>query len=199
MKTGEDKSWALLAEADPSVICRNAQATYDAASKTYTLRCFSADIKVHVAGTEISGSDQHGELLLTRLGYFSRLSILCYLNCSKDLPLSEKLINPVNLKGGLLFFRGSHVLPLDRLAEKYDKDPDGFINKGTELGGEAVKYGDAAIRFFPLPSIPVVLILWRGDDEFPPRADLLFDSTAERHLALDVLWSIAMMSVLIMM
>jgi hypothetical protein len=41
--------------------------------------------------------------------------------------------------------------------------------------------------------------LWLEDDEFPARLDLLFDSTCAMHLPTDIIWSIAMMSVLIML
>jgi hypothetical protein len=91
------------------------------------------------------------------------------------------------------------VLPLDRLAARYQDDEKGFLRRGGELGGERMTYGDASVQLFPFPKVPVVIILRRGDDEFPPGADLLFDSTCELHLALDVLWAVAMQSILIMM
>ncbi|TAL23845.1 MAG: DUF3786 domain-containing protein, partial [Nitrospirae bacterium] len=67
------------------------------------------------------------------------------------------------------------------------------------LGGKLLNYGDAAVELLPLPRIPVTLILWFSDDEFPARADLLFDATCERHLPLDIVWSIAMLSALVML
>ncbi|MGC2061538.1 MAG: DUF3786 domain-containing protein [Thermodesulfovibrionales bacterium] len=199
MESGEDKCWDILAAADPAQITKNASVHYDASTGCYLLKSFNADVTISPVDKKISGSDKTGELLLTRLGYFSRLSILWSLVTAKDIALSGKLISPMNLRGGHLFFRGSHILPLDKLAEKYNNDTEGFLNKGISLGGKKVCHGDAAIQFFPLPRIPVVLILWRGDDEFPPGADLLFDTTAETQLAIDVLWSIAMMNILIMM
>ena len=76
--------------------------------------------------------------------------------------------------------------------------PEGFSG-GGETWGMPVKYGDAAVQLFPFPRIPVVIILWREDEEFQARTDLLFDSSCEFHLALDILWSTAMESLLIMM
>jgi len=46
--------------------------------------------------------------------------------------------------------------------------------------------------------VPVTIILWVEDDEFPARADMFFDATCEQHLPTDVIWSTAMTSVLIM-
>jgi hypothetical protein len=48
----------------------------------------------------------------------------------------------------------------------------------------------------PLPKVPTTVLLWTADDEFPARADLLFDATCSQHLPLDILWSVAMLSVL---
>jgi hypothetical protein len=61
-----------------------------------------------------------------------------------------------------------------------------------------LNYGDASLKLYPFPRLPVVIILWEEDDEFSPRVDILFDSTCEFHLALDILWSAAMESLLIM-
>ena len=116
-----------------------------------------------------------------------------------DIPLTGSLVQPGNVKGGDIFFRGTHVLPLDKLALKYGNDTGGFLKRGTDLGGVPMNYGDASVKLFPFPRLPVVLILWQEDDEFPSRADILFDSTCEFHLALDILWSTAMESLLIMM
>jgi hypothetical protein len=43
-----------------------------------------------------------------------------------------------------------------------------------------------------------VLSLWIADEEFPARADLLLDSSCDFQLPPDITWSIAMMTVLVM-
>jgi hypothetical protein len=199
MSSGEEKAWGILKNLNPAEVCRNAVAEYDEATGIYTMRSFGMDLSIDPEKRIVNTDAPEGDLLLKRLGYFSILSILFYLTSSRDIPLSGKLVQPANLKGGQIFFKGTHVLPLDTLASKYGNDPAGFIKRGMELGGEQTNYGDASVKLFPFPRVPVVLILWREDDEFPARADLLFDSSCEFHLALDILWSIAMKSILIMM
>jgi hypothetical protein len=103
------------------------------------------------------------------------------------------------IPGGDIFTRGSHVLPLDSVAKRYGKDPEEFMGKGKRLEGEPVKMGDVSIQLLPLPRVPVILSLWREDEEFPARVDLFFDSTCELQLPTDIIWSVAMMSVLIML
>ena len=107
-------------------------------------------------------------------------------------------MNPVNIKGGELFFQGTHELPLARIEELYGTDRDAFIRKGRELCGELTSYGDVSLKISPLPRIPVMMILWLQDEEFPSRAELLFDSSCAIHMPVDIIWSIAMLSVLVM-
>ena len=199
MSSGEEKEWEVLRGLEPEDVCRRANAEFDEKAGLYSLKSFCWEISLSPGERRLLGNTPGSNTLLQSLGYFSRLSILNYLTRAKEMPLTGQLVNTVNLKGGQLFFRGTHVLPLDKFSEKYNDDIEGFIKKGTDLGGEALDHGDASLRLFPLPRIPVILILWQGDDEFPPEAKLLFDSTCEIHLPIDILWSVAMMSLLIMM
>jgi hypothetical protein len=200
MFPGEEKAWKSLSDSEPGDVCIKAHADYDRKTGLYRLKSFNWNIAVSPEHQEISCSGTGSEVLLQRLGYFSRLSILWYLVSAKDIPLTGTHIKPVNLRGGQLFFRGTHVLPLDKLAERYGYNCEGFLERGLKLGAEQVrKYGDASVRLFPLPRVPVILILWKGDDEFPPRSDILFDSSCEFQVPLDIIWSVAMMSILITM
>ncbi|MBZ0158160.1 MAG: DUF3786 domain-containing protein [Alphaproteobacteria bacterium] len=199
MVSGEEKAWELLASLPPEEVCRNTQAAYDAEEGAYILVSCGMEVRIAPKERKICSNAPGSDLLLQRMSYFFKLSALWYLCSAKDIALSGRLVSPVNLKGGQLYFRGSHVLPNDKVAQKYGTDAAGFIARGKELGGEVLEHGDAAVRLFPLPRVPVVLILWTQDEEFPPRMDLLLDSTCEMQLPLDIVWSIAMMSLLIML
>ncbi len=199
MSPGEQKAWEILEKLNPNDVCRRADVIFDKASGLYTLKSYSMDFYISPKKREIFSNSAGSDVLLHKLGYFFKLSALCYLNNAKDIPLTERLVKPDNLRGGQLFFRGSHVLPLDKIAGKYGDNIKGFLTKGKNLSGEQLEYGDASLRLFPFPNVPVVVILWGADDEFPSRADLLFDSTSELQLLIDNIWSIAMMSILIML
>ena len=199
MSSGEEKAWNILRNLHPSGVCKNAMVSFDDATGIYLLKSFAMDLSVEPETKSIYSESPYADLLLNRLGYFSRLSIPIYLTSAMDIPLTGRLVQPVNIKGGNIFFRGTHVLPLDKLALKYGNDKAGFLKRGTDLGGMQMNYGDASVKLFPFPRLPVVIILWQEDDEFPPRADILFDSTCEFHLALDILWSTAMECLLIML
>jgi hypothetical protein len=199
MAAGEDKVWETLAGLDPTEVCGRTDAVFEAERGLYLLKSFGKDFSVSPGERTIASHSPGGEIFLKRLGYFFRLSVLGYLTIARNVVPSGRLVSPLNMKSGQLFFRGSHVLPLDAVAEKYGGSRDGFLEKGNELGGERLGYGDASLKFLPLPRVPVVSILWTADDEFPARADLLFDSSCEIQMPVDVIWSIAMLSTLAML
>ncbi|GAX63060.1 L-alanine-DL-glutamate epimerase and related enzymes of enolase superfamily [Candidatus Scalindua japonica] len=198
-QTGESKAWEILGGLDPQNVCSKAKVTYDSSFNIYTLNSFGQAIIVSMAGKTIDSDSKESDLLLNKLGDYSRLSILWYLINAKDIAFSKKLVRPENLKGGNIYSKGTHVLPLGRIVDKYGSDIEGFLHRGVEIGSEILNYGDVSLRLFPLPRVPVTIILWKGDEEFSPRADFLFDSTCEHHLPVDILWSTAMMSVLVML
>jgi hypothetical protein len=195
--SGEDKAWEIVAGLLPDDVCRRTGAQYNERSKLYILPAFGTLFSIDPQKKVIMSLEPRGELFLTRLRYFFVLSLLWYLVKAADVTPLDKLVKPTGMTGGDIFFRGSHVLPLESVAKKYAHDRRAFSERGLLHGGRAVEYGDAAIELTPFPKVPVTVILWLADDEWEARADLLFDSTALNHLPIDVLWSVAMMSVLI--
>jgi hypothetical protein len=198
MSSGEERAWEILSSLEPAVVCRNASVLFEENTVSYIVKSFCYDFSVCPARKSLKGVNPSAQYLIDRYGYFCIHSCLWYLVHAKDIPLSNRLVKPVNLRGGELFFRGSHTLPLDGLAMRYGDDKDAFLQKGKDLSAEPLTHGDASLRLFPMPRIPVDIILWQKDDEFPARADLLLDATCDIHLPLDIIWSIAMMSILVM-
>ena len=197
--SGDQLAWALLAENDPGTLCQQADVHYDFMANKFIMRSFGQEIVVDASNFSISSPTPLGEKLLHRLGYFFDLACLWYLGKAKNRPLSGKLVSPASLSGGEIFQKGTHVLPLDKIASRYGNDLDGFYKKGLELGGLQLEHGDASLLLHPFPRVPVTMILWAPDDEFPARADMFFDATCEQHLPTDVIWSTSMTTVLIML
>lgn len=199
MLAGEKQAWDILGRLSPEDVCIRAQVAFDSSSGLYVLKSFLQDILVSPKDREMFGRSAGADLLLSKLGYFSRLPILWYLINAKNIPLSGEIRRPSDLGSGQIYLQGSHVLPLDRIAQKYGSDIPGFLNRGRELGGETLDYGDASLRLFPFPRVPVAILLWGNDDEFASHSTLLFDSTCEIHLPADILWATAMLSISVML
>ncbi len=195
--SGEDKAWEILAGLPAEDVCRRTGAEYNDRSNMYRLSAFGTLFSVDPQNRVITNLEPVGEIFLTRLRYFFVLSLLWYMVKASDVHPGGTLVKPSGMSGGDIFFRGSHVLPLESIAKKYAHDRRGFRERGLSYGGRVVEYGDAAIELSPFSKVPVTVLLWLADEEWEARADLLFDATALNHLPIDVLWSVAMMSVLI--
>jgi hypothetical protein len=193
---GEDQSWAKLATLDPVKVCRRTAARFDEQAETYSLESFGCDISISPRDKKIFSSSPNGDDLLSKVD--ASLTLLWYLASSHSLPLSGKLIKPGSLPGGQIFAKGTHVLPLEPLAEKYAYAPEAFIESGIKWGGEVLDYGDAAVQIWPLPQVPTTLVLRTADEEFPALVNLLLDSSSEFQLPTDIIWATCTMSALIL-
>ena len=118
------------------------------------------------------------------------LIILTYLLRAQAMEMSEKMVNEKQIPGGEAFFRGPHSLNTRPMEEVFGEDREAFLSAGRSLNGKVRDLGDAAICLPVLPRIPVTLILWEKDDEFPAEITVNFDSTISSHLPLDIIWAV---------
>jgi hypothetical protein len=102
-------------------------------------------------------------------------------------PLTGELISVADLKEAH-YFTGPHQLPLDPLVQRYGDDLAGFQRVSDALGGAPRNLADAAFQFLPLPRIPLVFLLWLGDEEFPPLIKVLFDRSIESYFSASGIW-----------
>lgn len=199
---GVNMAWDALCALEPEAVCKNALATFDPQTSTFTIRSFGFEFRADTSNRTLTCKDDGGDIFLGKSKDFLRLGLLMYLSSAKDIPASGKLVKPSDVKGGHIYLHGTHKLPLDELAKVYKSDIKGFLHKGQSFGAEPVEgIGDAAICLYPLPRIPVTIMLRVEDAEegFPPEVRLFFDSTLDFQVAPDVGWSLAITSCLAMM
>jgi hypothetical protein len=183
--------WKDLQKCDPSHITRNSGALYDRKAQSYTLPYFGGEVAIYPQSEQIRISLPASVDGLFNMEEPLDILLLYYLlGVRSDLPKND-FIKPEALPGGEIYRQGAHSLSLPQVAERYDGDLPGFIERGELLGGFRVDYGDAGIRLAPLPKTVMILILWQGDDEFPPRASLLLDSGIGECLPPDICWGLA--------
>jgi hypothetical protein len=114
--------------------------------------------------------------------------VLVYLTEAKDIKPTHTWVSEKDLKGGSTFFRGPHRLEVEGLINLLGKDLVAFLRTGEKLGGSEILYGDKGFALGVFPRVSLAYILWKGDAEFPPKISVLFDSTIEFHLPLDIIW-----------
>ena len=66
---------------------------------------------------------------------------------------------------------------VDPLKKVFGHNPSMLSGAAGRLNGHAIAHGDVSFEFPVLPKVPIQIILWEGDEEFPAEANILFDST----------------------
>jgi hypothetical protein len=111
-------------------------------------------------------------------------------------PLSGHSIDFREVPDGGGFYWSAFVSRAKKpLLETFGHDLDLYLQVAQMLGGEPQNLGDAAARFLAFPLVPVTHVLWRGDEEFPPEASILFDATIAQHLSTEDIAALAGASV----
>ncbi len=190
---GLPPAWAELATLDPQDVCARAAVEYSEGNG-YTVPVFGLPVVVDPAERTMTSPSPEAEYLLTEVPYYSHLSILHYLLQAKNIPPFGTLLKPSELKSRMIYMKGAHVLPLEPIAARFAIDAPGFLAHGALYNGQPREYGDAGVELLPLPRVPITMILWEEDDEYPARCYMLFDGVCELQLPDDVLWTVAMMT-----
>ncbi len=125
------------------------------------------------------------------VSYQAGLVLLTALAKAMDLPPAGHMVSFLELPGGSTFFTGPHALPTAPLEKRFGSVPADLTRRIGELGGQALDQADASGRLAGLPRVPLYVLLWAGDEEFPAKAALATDQRAHYHLPLDGLWALA--------
>ncbi|MDT8378754.1 MAG: DUF3786 domain-containing protein [Desulfotignum sp.] len=179
--------FSRLAEQDPADICRRAVCTYDAAAGIYGLTVWGRPYAVEPRKGRISCVRQDREPLHS---YFDLFAVH-YLLSAEAIQPAGQWISEKDIPGGTTFFRGPHEIPAHLVASRFDGDIEGFTRRCENYGGTKLALADAAFSFVITPRVPVAVLFWQGDEEFPAEAKLLYDVTIVRHLASDIVYALA--------
>lgn len=194
---GVEYAWNAFLRTDPASAVNRSGVSYDQTLQLLTVRSFGQDIFISRVRREVFSDSPEGNFLLQIRDYFFDLSTLWYLIGNRDFPLTGELVKPASLPGGQIFVQGTHVLPLDAIARRYNNNKAVFLNDGRKFGGIETGLGDAGLKLMPFPRMPVYLILWFGDHDFPPKGQLLLDSSCPKYFSTDVIWAVTMVCCLI--
>lgn len=131
----------------------------------------------------IAYEEESGEICSSwRQGLF-----LHYLQTADGKPLAERWISLREIEGGEFYHRASQGYSGDRVAKHFGNDVEAFQRAAARAGGERRDLGDAAYFFLALPRVPLAVVYWKGDEEFSPTAQVLFDASAGHYLPVDLL------------
>ena len=119
--------------------------------------------------------------------------ILHYLTTEDMPPLSSDWVSYREIPGASFYFSAFVKRAIDPLKKVFGRNLPGFAKASEKLDSTKIEPGDAGFEFIVFPKVPLQLILWAGDDEFPEEANILFDRTIEKILSPeDVAWMAGM-------
>lgn len=175
-----------LAALDPQDVCQRANCRYDPETQCYTLKIWKEEYTIRPHESEILRLGRSSD---TSHDYF-HIFVIHYMLGTRPIEVRHQWVSEKDLPSGAAFFRGPHELPTHRIADHYQNQIDAFRSCCEDLGGQRLDMADAAYSFEITPRVPVAVLYWEGDDEFPAESKLLFDSTICEHMALDAIYAL---------
>lgn len=174
-----------LLDTEPGDVCTRSSCSYDNESCTYSLYAWDRHYLIDPANKTITTPETEKKLH----GYFD-LFLIHHLLGAKAVEPTGEWISEKDMPGGATFFRGPHAVPTDLITDVIGDDLDLFRQLCESLGGTPLEMGDAAYSFRITDRIPVAILYWIGDEDFPAEAKILYDRTITEHLELDGIYAL---------
>ena len=144
-----------------------------------SLSLFNARYVIDFPDLLITSTDKKVVSLVTKI------VLLHYLIKADGRPLSHQLIPYKEIPGGMLYAGVFARRAVEPLIPVFGQSQERFLEAGFRMGGRKAEYGDVSFVLMALPRIPMTYIFWKGDEEFPPTIQLLFDKSVEGYLSLE--------------
>lgn len=116
---------------------------------------------------------------------FFQAIILFYLTHASGVPMTGNWIRFRDLPEGMHYDQAFQGYTGNRLALEIGNDLESLQKACLAMGGQQYDLGDLAFAFKVLPRFAILLVCWRGDDEFPPSYQMLFDESASAYMPTD--------------
>ena len=162
--------------------CLKSGARYQAidSKKVIIVEYLNQSYQITLPDIEISLTDSEEKVPIR-----DKILILHYLTSAKGIPVANKLITYKELPEGVNYFPTFFKRAIKPLLDYFGKEPHRLLDTARVLGGHKADYGDAAVTINALSRVPITLVLWKGDEEFAPEGNIIFDSTISDYLSTD--------------
>ena len=183
-----DKSYFTeLKDSDPKILCRKGRCNFIAELHQYSIEVWGDRYLFNLSHKRI----EHVFAINPPPHRYFDLFVMFYLLRGKDIILSGEWISEKDVPGGPTFFRGPHQIPTDLISKRFGNDLQEFKICCANMAGIPLEMADAAFSFLITPDIPVAVLYWIGDEDFPAEAKILYDKSITELLSLDILFALA--------
>jgi len=157
-------------------ICRNSGASSIDQDKLM-IHYLNRPYLVTIPSGEISPEDKKENVPVK-----DQILILHYLTKAKGTPFTNKVITYGQIEGGKFYVPAFIKRNIDPLLKCFGHRPELLLEVIQRMGGTKAAYGDVSVSIDPFPRVRIFFILWKGDDEFPPNGNILFDGNIPHYL-----------------
>ena len=161
-------------EADPKEIAGRLGISYNEEEKSFTLKFLGTTYQISWPDFQVSHeADDMGFYPLETMTYARTLTIRFLLNGAASTG-TGKFKTYREMPWGEVYLRQFDGRCIKRLAFSYGNRIKDFQAIMEHIHCVPVKHGDIAYQLEIFPGYLVQMILWEGDDEFPPSSQILF-------------------------
>jgi hypothetical protein len=90
-------------------------------------------------------------------------------------PLTGEWISFKELESGEIYYPAFRKRAIEPILRKYGTNPQGLFTVLDKGIAQRIDQADAAVKVKAFEGVPVIVEIWKGDDEFGPEANMLFD------------------------
>lgn len=160
---------ALFAQGDPEEMAKRTETEYDPGAGTFVLRMMGQRVQISWPEGLVSFPDSDRTIT-----DYSSILLLRFLLDGHSVQSGGRFLAYQEMPWGEVYFTQFRGRCIQRLAFTYGNDPERFSRACAALGGMPVPMADRAFEIPFLETLRVRLLLWEGDEEFQPSAQILF-------------------------
>lgn len=181
-----EKAQKELSKLDPEIVADKTGATFDTKDNKFKLNMMGKEHFISYPDAEIKTAD--GD----EVHFPVNVLILHYLTKASGEPFQDKLISYREIpEGGEIYYGPFKRRTIDPLVDAFGHRPEVLIKAGKHLNGKPADIGDYSLTIPVFPNLPVTFVIWKGDEEFPPSGNVLFDASAASYLSAEDLAFVA--------
>lgn len=168
---------AELATQSAAALAARSGADYDAVSQQLRLDIFGQPFVARYPDFQVSEAETGAVASVSR-----QALVLYYLKTATGAPVAERWISFRELRDGRHYHQAFQGYSGNALLRALDGSLARFRAAAEALGATPQPMADAAYTLWALPRVPLAVVFWAGDDEFPTRLQVLFDASASDYL-----------------
>ena len=161
-------------EIDPKEISERTGFFYDEEKKVFTVVFMGSTYEISFPDYKISHKEDEKGVYPLEEAMNAKIFMVRYLSEKAKAPSSGKFLTYREVPWGEVYFRQFQGRCLMRLAFSYGNKLEAFKKVMTAMGAQPLEQGDCAFELEFMEGFFIRLILWEGDDEFPPSSQILF-------------------------